>query len=133
VKTRLSPFARVSGIIPGIWAAMVMLGIVVALVLQSLLISVDHLAVGPVWVVSLVAILVGIVGAKIWFIVKHRREHRLEGWCIQGFIAAATLASALLLVVLHMPAGAFLDVTAPGLLIAMAVGRVDGNVNQAPV
>src|SRR5260370_633651 len=58
------------------------------------------------------------------FIVLHRREHRLEGWCIQGFIAGATLAAAILLVVLHMPAGVFLDVTTPGLLVAMAVGRV---------
>jgi phosphatidylglycerol:prolipoprotein diacylglycerol transferase len=103
---------------------MVTLGMAVALALQALVISVDHLAVGPVWAVSLVAIVVGIVGAKVWFIVLHRREHRIEGWCIQGFIAGATLAAAILLMVLHVPAGVFLDVTAPGLLFAMAVGRV---------
>jgi hypothetical protein len=67
---------------------------------------------------------VGIVGAKMWFIVLHRRAHRMEGWCIQGFIAGATLAAAILLVVLNMPIGVFLDVTAPGLLVAMAVGKV---------
>jgi phosphatidylglycerol:prolipoprotein diacylglycerol transferase len=103
---------------------MVTLGMAVALALQALVISVDHLAVGPVWAVSLVAIVVGIAGAKVWFIVLHRREHRIEGWCIQGFIAGATLAAAILLMVLHVPAGVFLDVTAPGLLFAMAVGRV---------
>jgi phosphatidylglycerol:prolipoprotein diacylglycerol transferase len=103
---------------------MVTLGIAVALALQFLVISGDHLAVGPWLSVSLVAILVGIAGAKVWFIVVHRREHRIEGWCVQGFIAGATLAAAILLMLLHVSAGVFLDVTAPGLLIAMAVGRV---------
>ncbi len=124
VRTCLTPFARVPGILPGIWAAMVTLGIAVALALQSLVISGDHLAVGRVWTVSLVAIVVGIVGAKMWFIVLHRHEHRIEGWCIQGFIAGATSAAAIMLVVLDVPAGAFLDVTAPGLLFGLAVGRV---------
>jgi hypothetical protein len=64
VKTCLTPFSHVPGILPGIWAAMVTLGVAVALVLQSLLISSAHLAVGPWWVVSLVAIVVGIIGAN---------------------------------------------------------------------
>src|SRR6266516_79834 len=75
VRTCLTPFARVPGILPGIWGVMVTLGIAVALAIQSLVIAGDHLAVGPVWTVSLVAIVVGIVGAKVWFIVLHRREH----------------------------------------------------------
>ncbi len=124
VRTCLTPFAHVPGIIPGIWGAMATLGIAVALALQSLVIAGDHRAVGPWWAVTLVAIVVGIVGAKVWFIVLYRREHRIEGWCIQGFIAGATLTAAILLVVLDVPAGVFLDVTAPGLLVAMAVGRV---------
>src|SRR6266571_6833352 len=124
VRTCPTPFARVPGIFPGIWGAMVTLGIAVALALQSLVIAGDHRAVGPWWAVTLVAIVVGIVGAKVWFIVLYRREHRIEGWCIQGFIAGATLTAAILLVVLDVPAGVFLDVTAPGLLVAMAVGRV---------
>jgi phosphatidylglycerol:prolipoprotein diacylglycerol transferase len=97
---------------------------VVALALQSLVISHDHRAVGPVWAVSLIAIVVGIVGAKVWFIVLHRREHRIEGWCIQGFIAGTTLAAAIVLAVLDVSPGVFLDVTAPGLLFGLAVGRV---------
>jgi phosphatidylglycerol:prolipoprotein diacylglycerol transferase len=124
VRTCLAPFARVPGILPGIWGAMVTLGIAVALALQSLVIAGDHLAVGPVWTVSLAAIVVGIGGAKVWFVVLHRREHRIEGWCIQGFIAGATLAAAILLVVLDVPVGVFLDVTAPGLLVGLAIGRV---------
>ena len=124
VRTCPTPFARVPGIFPGMWGAMVTLGMAVALALQFLVISADHLRVGPWWAVTLAAIVVGIAGAKLWFIVLHRREHRIEGWCIQGFITGAILAAAILLVVLDMPAGVFLDVTAPGLLVAMAVGRV---------
>src|SRR6266487_2516453 len=124
VRTCPTPFARVPGIFPGIWGAMVTLGIAVALALQFMVISFDHLAVGPWLTVSLGAIVVGIVGAKVWFIILHRREHRINGWCIQGFITGAILAAAILLVVLDVPIGVFLDVIAPGLLVAMAVGRV---------
>src|SRR6266699_2249137 len=124
VRTCPTPLARVPGIFPGIWGAMVTLGMAVALALQFLVISAEHLALGPVWTVSLVAIVAGIAGAKGWFIVLHRREHRIEGWCIQGFITGATLAAAILLVVLAVPAGVLLDVTAPGLLVGVAVGRV---------
>jgi len=123
-RTCPTPFARVPGIIPGIWGTMMTLGIVVALALQALVISSKHLVVGSVWIVSLVAIVLGIIGAKVWFIVIHRHEHRIEGWCIQGFITGATLAGAIMLTVLHVPVGVFLDATAPGLLVAMAVGRV---------
>jgi len=96
----------------------------VALALQALVISRDHLAIGPWWAVTLVAIAVGIAGAKVWYIVLKRREHSMNGWCIQGFVTGATLAAAVLLVALDVPAGVFLDATAPGLLVAMAVGRV---------
>src|SRR5438552_13938852 len=64
VITCPTPFARVPGIFPGIWGAMVTLGIAVTLALQFMVISIDHLAVGPWLTVSLGAIVVGIVGAK---------------------------------------------------------------------
>jgi len=124
VRTCLTPLAHVPGILPGIWGAMVTLGMVVALALQALVIAADHLALGSWWAVTLVAIAVGIVGAKVWFIVLKRREHVINGWCIQGFIASAPVAAVIMLAALHIPIGVFLDVTAPGLLIAMAVGRV---------
>lgn len=124
VKTCLAPLAHVPGVFPGIWGAMVALGMIVALVLQALVISADHLALGPWWVVTLVGIAVGIAGAKVWYIVLKRREHLYNGWCIQGFIASAPVAAVILLAALHISIGVFLDVTAPGLLVAMAVGRV---------
>src|SRR5437764_2783327 len=63
VRTCPTPFARVPGIFPGIWGAMVTLGIAVALALQFLVISGDPLAMDPVWTVSFVAIVVGIASA----------------------------------------------------------------------
>ena len=124
MRTCPPPFVRVPGILPGIWGAMVTLGMVVALALQALVISHDHLALGPWWAITLIAIAVGIVGAKVWYMVLHRREHLVDGWCIQGFIASAPVTAVILLVALHVPIGVFLDATAPGLLVAMAVGRV---------
>src|SRR5216683_7065191 len=124
MRTCLTPLALRPGILPGIWGAMVTLGMIVALALQALVISRDHLALGPWWAVTLVAIAVGIAGAKVWFIVLKRREHLINGWCIQGFIASAPVAAVIMLAVLHISIGVFLDVTAPGLLVAMAVGRV---------
>jgi len=124
VRTCLTPLAHVPGILPGIWGAMVTLGMAVALALQALVISRDHLALGPWWAVTLIGIAVGIIGAKVWYIVLKRREHLLDGWCIQGFIASAPVAAVIMLAALHVPVGVFLDATAPGLLVAMAVGRV---------
>lgn len=124
VKTCSPALARVPGLFPGIWGALATLGIVIAVLLQFLIIARNHLVLDRWWVVSLGGILVGIIGAKMWYIVEHRREHLFNGWCIQGFISGATLTAALLLVVFRIPAGVFLDVTAPGLLLAMAVGRV---------
>src|SRR5713101_3485375 len=62
VRTCPTPFARVPGIFPGIWGAMVTLGMAVALALQALVIADDHLALGPWWTVTLVAMAVGRVG-----------------------------------------------------------------------
>jgi len=97
---------------------------IVALALQGLVISARHLTLSPWGVVTLVGIVVGIIGAKVWYIVLKRRERLMNGWCIQGFIASAPVAAVIMLVGLHISIGVFLDVTAPGLLVAMAVGRV---------
>src|SRR5260370_41590944 len=77
VRTCPTPFVRVPGILPGIWGAMVTLGMVVALALQALVTSADHLAVGPWCAVTLVPTVFGIVCAKLSFIVLSRRENRI--------------------------------------------------------
>ncbi|SRR5579885_341345 len=124
MHTCLLPFAHVPGIFTGLWGLIVVLGIVIALLLQFLVMTAKHLALGPALPISLVAILVGVIGAKAWYLVTYRRERLRNGWCIQGFITGATLTAAIMLLAFNVPAGAFLDATAPGLLLAMAVGRV---------
>lgn len=124
VSTCLLPFARVPGTLPGIWAAMVGFGMIAALALQAIVLSADHLAIAPAWALTVGAIVIGIVGAKLWYIVLRRREHRFGGWCIQGFIVGATVAAAILVVLLDVPVGTFLDATAPGLMFGLAIGRV---------
>src|SRR6266699_9721 len=47
MRTCLTPLALRPGILPGIWGAMVTLGMAVALALQALVISADHLALSP--------------------------------------------------------------------------------------
>ena len=123
VRTCLLPFARTPGIIPGIWGVLVVLGVALALVIQSLVIAHGHIVIGPVWPVWLVGIATGIVGAKVWFIALHQGQ-RKEGWCIQGFIIGGFVAATVTLVVLHVQIGAFLDAIAPGLMFGVGVGRI---------
>jgi phosphatidylglycerol:prolipoprotein diacylglycerol transferase len=122
--TRPEPFIRVPGLIPLIWGSLATLGLALALVVQSVVLGHFHLASGSVVLATLVAMAAGIVGAKVWYIVKHRSEHVYIGWCIQGFIAGATAGAIVMFLVVRAPLGTVLDASAPGLMLALAVGRV---------
>lgn len=124
VATSLAPFARRPGIVPGSWALLAAAGIALALIVQTLLISTADLHLGHVLSVSLLSLLAGAIGAKAWFLALHRNERRREGWCVQGLLAGVILAAPPLLTLLHVPAGGFLDATAPGLMFGLAIGRV---------
>ncbi len=124
VKTAWLPFIRVPGVIPGFWAAMAVLGFVVALAVQGLVISNAHLKIDNALAFSLFASALGLVGAKVWFVVLRWRERRIEGWCIQGLLAGVAGAAAVGFSVFHVPSAVFLDASTPGLFFAMAIGRV---------
>lgn len=124
VRTSLAPLVRAPAVILGSWAVMVFLGIALALVTQSLVISSLGLALSHVLAVSLAAVLAGAIGAKAWFILLHRKDKARDGWCVQGLVAGIALVAPALLAVLSVPIGPFLDATAPGLLIGLATGRV---------
>ena len=126
--TGFAPIIRVRapGARLGAWPALVSLGVVIALVTQSRLAAHAHLDGGGVLVTSLTASVVGLVTAKLYYLIEHRdtRQDALTaGMCIQGFVlgAIATLAGGGLLT--DMPVGRLLDATAPGLLFGMTVGR----------
>ena len=125
-KTRLLVFANRPGVIAGAWPALVLLGFAVTLALQAVMVARMHLDVASSLVVTLVASLFGLVGAKLWFVASQPRTvHGLptQGLCIQGFILGAAATATAGLGLLHVPIGSFLDATTPGLFFGMVVGR----------
>lgn len=121
IPTRLEPFLRVPGTLPYIWMTLVLIGMLVAVVTQSLLTARAGRPVGPTLLGTLGALAVGAVGAKVWYIIK---EHDYIGWCIQGMILGAGVAAGLLYLALGVPVGGALDAAAPGLMLGMVVGRI---------
>ena len=124
VHTCLAPYARVPGTVVGSWLALAALGIIVALVTQALVISGTQARLHHARSISLLALAAGIIAAKGWFVVVNRRAKRREGWCIQGLVAGVTIVSVVLLLAWRTPVGVFFDVTVPGLMFGLAVGRL---------
>lgn len=124
VKTRLAPFVRPPGVLLGSWAALVALGTVLALLAQALIISAKNLQLEHVLAASLLILLGGVVGAKTWYLVLHRRDGSRDGWAVQGFVAGFALVAPVLLTLFKVPTGVFLDATTPGLMLGLAVGRL---------
>lgn len=124
VKTTLLPFIHVPGVIPGFWTLMGVLGFILALAVQALVLSNIHAGIEHALPFSLFAIALGLIGAKVWFVVLRWRERRLEGWCIQGLLAGVAVAAVVGVVAIRLPIGTFLDASTPGLFFGMAVGRV---------
>jgi phosphatidylglycerol---prolipoprotein diacylglyceryl transferase len=126
LRSGLAQLAQVPGTVRGSWATLVGLGVVAGVGIQSSVLAREYVDVGVAIVVSLLAAVVGLVGAKTWFLTLHRTSWRgfvSAGMCIQGFLLGAALTLAVALGVTHLPAGAYLDATAPGLFLGMAVGR----------
>lgn len=127
--TAYAPVIRVSapGARLGAWPSLVAVGVVVALSTQQVLARHRNLAAGRVLLVSLLASVVGLVAAKAYYLVEHRGEHTpvltTAGLCIQGFVLGAIATLAAGAAVAGVPVGPALDVTTPGLLFAMTIGR----------
>lgn len=130
VRTRSAPLvrlARMPAVVPGSWAGLVALGALVAVLVQVLLLAGRGLPVGRALLVDGLAILAGLVGAKLWYIALNPRTWRTSinvGWCIQGFLVAVPLVAGLLLWAFGLPVGQFLDLTTPGVFFGVAIGRV---------
>jgi phosphatidylglycerol:prolipoprotein diacylglycerol transferase len=108
---------------PVSWVALVGLGVLVGLVLQGLLLSRAGEDIGAALFVSAAAVVAGCAGAKVWYVVV-QRGWRFDGWCVQGAILGGGVAAGVVLVsgsAFH--AGTYLDASAPGLMLGMAVGR----------
>ena len=124
---RLTGFDAMPAVIPGSWLGLVTLGVLLGFVSQAVLLPRSNLAVGTVLPVSLLAAVSGVVGGKVWYIALNLRTWRRapqDGFCIQGALVGATAVGTLAVALLHLPVGALLDITAPGLFVGVAVGRL---------
>lgn len=130
--TVFAPLVRVRapGVQIGAWPALVGTGAGVALLVQAFLAARLSLPVIPILLLSVVACLVGLIGAKVYYLVEHP-EHRRRGllaspggMCLQGFVLAAVATIVVQALLEVIPVGELLDATAPGLLLGTAVGRI---------
>lgn len=126
--TGYGPILRIlaPGTCLGAWPALVSVGVAVALITQALLAAHANLAVSRVLLVSVVASVFGLACARLYYWAGHRGERGSlfpGGTCIQGFLLGATAALVVGAPVNDLPVGRLLDVSAPGLLFAMTIGR----------
>lgn len=129
--TGFAPIVRVRapGVRIGAWPGLVGLGALVALTVQWLLAVRLGLPAGRVFVLSLVACLLGLLGARLYYVAEHPQRRRglvntPAGMCIQGFVLAAIATVVAGSLLLGLSAGTLVDVSAPGLMFGMAIGRV---------
>ena len=130
LKTRWAlpaPLARIPAVVPGSWPLLGTIGIIVALTTQAAILTNQGVPIGPTLAVSLLAVALGLIGAKLWYAILHSgpwRQAILGGWAVDGFLAVALLVGVAGLVALNLPVGTVLDATAPGLFFAVAIGRI---------
>jgi phosphatidylglycerol:prolipoprotein diacylglycerol transferase len=128
IATRWSiaaPLARIPGVLPGSYPALALLAFVVALVTQAALVAGEGIEPGMTSAISVAAMIGGLAAAKAWYWFLHPDESFIKGgWAVDGFLVVAPIVAIAGLAVLNLPVGAVLDATAPGLFLAVAIGRV---------
>lgn len=123
VTTCVKPLAKIPGLVRFGWLATAMLGMVLGVVVQAVVAAGQGTVAGSVWPVSLLGLAGGLVGAKAWFVVKHRGERRAEGWCVQGLVVGFAVAALAGLALTATSLPRYFDPAAPGLFLGLAVGR----------
>ncbi|MCO7220415.1 prolipoprotein diacylglyceryl transferase family protein [Klenkia sp. PcliD-1-E] len=125
-----SPLVRVQG--PGVrvaaWPTLVVLAAALGVTVQSALAGAVGLPRGRLLAVALLACLIGLAGAKTYYLLTHPASGRAgggrDGMSVQGFIIASITTLVLGAAAWSMPVGSVLGVTAPALLAGLAVGRL---------
>lgn len=108
------------------WPTLIGIGAVVAIALQALLAADAGLDVLDTTVLSLVACVIGILGGKAWYLAQHRAHPRTAltaGMCVQGFLVGAIATLVVGAALVGVPIASLLDITTPGILFAVAIGR----------
>lgn len=129
VKTRwalAAPLASIPGVIPGSWTVLAALGAVVGLILQAAILGHEGISVSQSMIVSVLALVSGLIAAKLWYAVLHPGPWRqsLGGWAVDGFLVVALIVGVAGLLLFDLPMGIFLDAAAPGLFFGVAIGRL---------
>lgn len=128
VKTRwalLAPLARIPAVVPGSFTVLGALGILLALVLQGVIVARAGVSVSASLTVSLLALVAGLIAAKLWSRSLHPGEALIgPGWAVDGFLVVAPVVAVVAALAAGLPLGVYLDATAPGLFLAVAIGRV---------
>jgi phosphatidylglycerol:prolipoprotein diacylglycerol transferase len=112
-------------VLPGVYALFALVGFAVALALQAAIIGRTGAPATPVLAGSLVAIIAGFGAAKAWYTMLRPDDSVIHGgWAVDGFIVVMPLVAAVNYHVLDAPVGHVLDALAPGLFLAVGIGRV---------
>lgn len=126
VTTRLWPFVRGPGVRPFAWPALVLLGVVLAVVVQVLLVQAEGLDARSAALSAVVAAVVGFLSAKAGYMVLHRvppSEFATAGTLIQVFLVGAFSALIGSAWLADLPVLRLLDLTTSGVFAAMALAR----------
>ena len=128
-STAFAPVVRVRapGVRLGAWPAMVLLGTVLGLGTQAALAARRDEPALRVFLLTLLACVIGVVGAKAYYLLTHRGAGNglvTVGMSVQGFVIGCVGTLVLGSGLIGVPLGVLLDVSAPGLLIGMTVGRI---------
>lgn len=130
VQTRRAPLARLvsqPAVIPGSWSGLVVLGVLVGFGIQSWLLAFEQVSIGASLTVTLVALVAGLIGAKLRYIALHPRTWRgapAEGWGVDGFLIVMPLVALAGLLAFEVPIGLFVDASTPALFVGVAIGRL---------
>lgn len=128
IKTRwalLAPIARQPAVVPGIYTLLAVLAIAFALVVQGVILGRGDVLVGRTLAASAIAIVFGLIGAKLWYAALHPDESIIKGgWAVDGFLIVVPVVAAVTLLAFDLPIGVVLDASTPGIFFAVAIGRV---------
>jgi phosphatidylglycerol:prolipoprotein diacylglycerol transferase len=128
-STAFMPFIRewAPGVSIGAWPLLVALGAVLGVGLLGLLASRYGVPVLSTLLLVGVACLVGLAGAKVYYNLQSTERVGMlsfAGLCIQGFVIAAFATIIVGALLLRLPVALLLDLTTPGLMLGMMLGRV---------
>lgn len=126
VRSRFGPLVRGSGVRPLAWPALVVLGVLLAVVVQAVLVRSAGLDVTASALSALAAAVVGFLVAKATYMIVHRvplSGFPAAGTLIQGFLVGAFTALVGFAWLADLPVAQLLDLTTPGVFAAMALAR----------